>query len=649
MWNLLGFTIVTICVCAHQITAQRQEKLTAMNGYLKNIIANAQIMQAMVQAELGQNIPNPKPNPVYDNFLEAGEMRLQVLEASTAALKTAIGSPNKNCEVTPPPPPTNVIAESATMDNVSSIVVRWDPPNPVPDNLQYKVYFSAIDESGYQAAGEVVFRICDSTQTSASITDLSPRSRYQVRIGTVAGVVSESSSTPELIETPDIIPSMPTNVIMEAISPNSVALKWAPPDIAGEITEYVIYYMEDGNPPVMTDVVSPPGQYHTVEDLSEGTRYVMEVAARSNNGEGPKSVPQEVRTIDFNPPHPLNLNCTAVNKTTVILTWEPPVLLAGDGIIRGYNINYTDSRYREFYLYKTKDASIATAVIDNLEPATMYYFQASSRTRKTFGGGGAVVMCQTKADAPTAPRNVQLELSRIEPPQLTMRWIPSLHTYGPLKNYTLHWGVKNGALRKELIDPTRLRWISDFLDDDTVHEFKLYAVNDVGFGEPAIQTFKTPKRQTIVPPNVTVDRVKGDYNTTMLQVRWDPPLHPVQGYDILYRKFEWVYSGRWHLKEINDPTALASEIIVNKPENSFIVVVQGKPVRGRPPHFQQPNFGGPMGNNNMGQPSMNRGQGGPGRGMNPGPGGNQMNPGPRGNQMMGGQNPFRNNNMEMQG
>lgn len=36
--------------------------------------------------------------------------------------------------------------------------------------------------------------------------------------------------------------------------------------------------------------------------------------------------------------------------------------------------------------------------------------------------------------------------------------------------------------------------------------------------------------------------------------------------------------------------------------------------------------------NNMGQPPMNRGQGGPG-----------------GNQMMGGQNPFRNNNMEMQG
>lgn len=104
----------------------------------------------------------------------------------------------------PPPPPTNVIAESATMDNVSSIVVRWDPPQPVPDNLQYKVYFAAVDESGYQPQGEVVFRICDATQTSASITDLSPRAHYQVRVGTVAGVVTESSSTPQVIETPDI-------------------------------------------------------------------------------------------------------------------------------------------------------------------------------------------------------------------------------------------------------------------------------------------------------------------------------------------------------------------------------------------------------------------------------------------------------------
>jgi hypothetical protein len=66
------------------------------------------------------------------------------------------------------------------------------------------VYFAAVDETGYQPQGEVVFRICDATQTSASITDLSPRSNYQVRVGTVAGMVTEASSVPQVIETPDI-------------------------------------------------------------------------------------------------------------------------------------------------------------------------------------------------------------------------------------------------------------------------------------------------------------------------------------------------------------------------------------------------------------------------------------------------------------
>lgn len=100
----------------------------------------------------------------------------------------------------------------------------------------------------------------------------------------------------------------------------------------------------------------------------------------------------------LDPPHPLDLNCTAMNKTSVLLTWNKPLVLPGDGIIRGFNINYTDERYRDFFLFKTPTAEFTEAVISSLEPATVYYFQASSRTRKTFGGGGAVVMCQTKAD-----------------------------------------------------------------------------------------------------------------------------------------------------------------------------------------------------------------------------------------------------------
>lgn len=49
----------------------------------------------------------------------------------------------------------------------------------------------------------------------------------------------------------------------------------------------------------MTETVDPPTMFYTVNDLSEGTRYKFVVAAKSNNGEGPRSIPVEVKTIDF--------------------------------------------------------------------------------------------------------------------------------------------------------------------------------------------------------------------------------------------------------------------------------------------------------------------------------------------------------------
>ncbi|XP_078324869.1 fibronectin type III domain-containing protein 2-like [Crassostrea virginica] len=387
--------------------------------------------------------------------------------------------------------------------------------------------------------------------------------------------------------TPKRVPSAPQNLRIEGTTPNTVTLRWDTPEISEVVSSYVLYYRQDNGGPQMTETVDPPTLFYTVNDLSEGSRYQFDVAARSNNGEGPRSIPVEVKTIDFNPPYPLDLNCTSLNKTSVLLTWQKPLVLPGDGIIRGFNINYTDERYRDFFLFKTPTAEFTEAVISSLDPATVYYFQASSRTRKTFGGGGAVVMCQTKADAPSKPRSVQIELSRLDPPQLTITWIPPYHTYGPLTNYTLHWGVKNEDVRKEKIEPYMLRWDSDYLDDATVHEFKLFAVNAEGFGEPAIVQFTTPKRETIVPPNVTVDSVKGPNNTSMMRVKWDPPNQPVEGYRILYRtvQFEWVYTGRWKIKELTDPNALSTEIVIDEPKYSYMVVVVHGTAKRQNPNF----------------------------------------------------------------
>lgn len=95
------------------------------------------------------------------------------------------------------------------------------------------------------------------------------------------------------------VPSTPQNLRIEGTTPNAVTLRWDSPDIAGVVTSYVLYYREEGGSPQMTETVKPPNLFYTVNDLSEGTRYQFDVAARSNNGEGPRSVPVEVKTIDF--------------------------------------------------------------------------------------------------------------------------------------------------------------------------------------------------------------------------------------------------------------------------------------------------------------------------------------------------------------
>ena len=93
------------------------------------------------------------------------------------------------------------------------------------------------------------------------------------------------------------------------------------------------------------------------------------------------------------PGPPRSLRIVASYTTDVHLAWDPPV--PGPDIIHGYSINYTDSRFLEFFEFRTPDASVTEAIITDLYPATTYYFQAFARTASDVGLGSAVVMQAT--------------------------------------------------------------------------------------------------------------------------------------------------------------------------------------------------------------------------------------------------------------
>lgn len=82
----------------------------------------------------------------------------------------------------------------------------------------------------------------------------------------------------------------------------------------------------------------------------------------------------------------------------------------------------------------------------------------------------------------------------------------------------------------------------------------------------------------IIPPNVKVARLQLQSNgSTILNVTWSSPPVSVDGFRILFRKFQLVYSGRWELVEIFDPEARNVEIPLIEPDYPYIVVVRGIP------------------------------------------------------------------------
>ena len=155
------------------------------------------------------------------------------------------------------------------------------------------------------------------------------------------------------------------------------------------------------------------------------------------------------------------------NTTMVRVKWDPP-----NQPVEGYTILYRKFEWVYNGRWKLKELNDPNAlsteiVVDDPKYSNIVVVRGTPKRQNPnfpmMGQMNQQMLSSFVIQAPSEPRNVQIELSRLDPPQLTIYWIPPYHTYGPLTNYTLHWGVKNGALRKEKIESYRLRWDSDYL------------------------------------------------------------------------------------------------------------------------------------------------------------------------------------------
>jgi chitodextrinase len=231
---------------------------------------------------------------------------------------------------TDPGTPTALQADVAA----ATVRLRWDEPaGPSVDSY---VIVHDDDEVGS----------VDASETSFTVTGLTPNTAYEFSVVSVDGDRRSAPSDPLAVRT---APGTPTALRVDQRQATSLRLVWDEPP--GEpVDSYVI--VNDGTE--LATVAHPETSFR-VGDLIPGASYDFAVIAETLSGR--RSTPAEIVgvTAATPPPGELVLDTDATTTDTIVLTWTPPpnsptpseyrIIRNGKQIdtVTGDTLSYTDT------------------------------------------------------------------------------------------------------------------------------------------------------------------------------------------------------------------------------------------------------------------------------------------------------------------
>lgn len=94
----------------------------------------------------------------------------------------------------------------------------------------------------------------------------------------------------------------PNNVAVEAINPTSISVSWHPPAVErpnGRIVYYKVFFVEVGRSDSEATVITLNNSTNIIlDELKKWTEYKIWVLAGTSVGDGPRSYPLTVRTLE---------------------------------------------------------------------------------------------------------------------------------------------------------------------------------------------------------------------------------------------------------------------------------------------------------------------------------------------------------------
>lgn len=270
----------------------------------------------------------------------------------------------------PPSNPTEVEVSHVWSRNAR---IHWKSPSS-SSVLSYQVRFWSHRDD------EMLNHTVRGGVTTALLGDLHPATEYRVAVVAVNSAGTSESSPVIRFNTNQEEPSgAPVNVRIEKSGATFVLVTWSPPpesDWNGKLLGYYVGYSSTSDSsrksPFSYHTVDPDQGSFTLRGLAKATPYVVVVKAFNAVGSGPPSPPLPVTTLDGDfPPAPI-LSVSAVDQTSVQVTWMFSVPVPQR--ITGYTLHYRQpgDSWKEVFVASGKQSSYLLSGLEPSLPCQVY-------------------------------------------------------------------------------------------------------------------------------------------------------------------------------------------------------------------------------------------------------------------------------------
>ncbi|KAL5017103.1 hypothetical protein ScPMuIL_006692 [Solemya velum] len=469
----------------------------------------------------------------------------------------------------------------------NEIAVNWDAPEDIDKVKSYNLYFndSHLRQNGH--------RSIDPPVPMYRLTDLTPDTLYHIQVSALSEH-GEGVKTPTLqVRTKPFIPAeSPQAVSGRPVNSRSIEVTWEPPPPDkqnGVITGYRILYAPN-EPGLSADdanviTVSFDKRSYILRELSVWTDYRIWLLAFTDVGDGPPSEPIAVKTDEDVPGEPKRVKVESVNSTAVFVEWRPPQTNDRNGIIRGYYVYYievddNDNPVGTERVIDTGDGNRNQAVITGLEPDTRYHIRVAGYTRKGDGVRSRYRIVSTTGAVPSPPRNLYVRLLSEDQPQVQVTWQKPHEVHGDLKGYKVVSGRQGEIYQETTLNPEQHLLVSDYLDKGALYEFRVSARNQVGWGERAVETIRTPDG---VPAGAPLNFSAVGLSETSVRLEWDLPAKNLRnGEVIMYQLTYHKLSDAINVEDMNVTEAM-KDIAGLEMNTDYIFQIKAYTSRGAGP------------------------------------------------------------------